>query len=361
MNDIIVEIREYIKSGYFKNEENVRFSLVSRILKKLGWNIWNPKEVTTEFNTVPNEDKSRVDIALFDKSLTPSVFIEIKAIGKLDTDLAKYELQLRDYNRNNTAPFSIITDGRKWRFYYSQTGGEFSQKCFKVVDLLDDDIDDIELSFSTFLSKEKIRSGVAKTEAETYLKLSQKQRAMEDAFPQARRQILEPPFPSLPVALMKIVEKEGFIITIDEASRFVKKQSSKKQKPEKTKVPQSIQKIIKRTSKTTKVSYSGKIVSSFTFNNETCEVRFWRDVLVRISEILSQNHRKDFNKVLSLKGRKRPYYTLDETLLRLPVRIKGTNIYVESNLSANSIVKLCYDVISLFGYSKKNLKISVNQ
>ena len=87
--------------------------------------------MTTEFNTVPNEDKSRVDIALFDSSPTPSVFIEIKAIGKLDTDLVKYEVQLRDYNRNNTAPFSIITDGRKWRFYYSQTGGEFFSKMFQ--------------------------------------------------------------------------------------------------------------------------------------------------------------------------------------------------------------------------------------
>ncbi len=154
MNDILAEIREYIKNGYFKNEENVRFSLVARILKELGWDIWNPKEVTTEFKTVPNEDKSRVDIALFDNSPTPSVFIEIKAIGKLDTDLVKYEVQLRDYNRNNTAPFSIITDGRKWRFYYSQTGGEFSQKCFKVIDLLDDAIADIALSLYAFLSKE---------------------------------------------------------------------------------------------------------------------------------------------------------------------------------------------------------------
>ncbi len=82
------------------------------------------------------------------------MFIEIKAIGKLDTDLVKYEVQLRDYNRNNTAPFSIITDGREWRFHYSQTGGEFSQKCFKVIDLLDDAIADSALSLYAFLSKE---------------------------------------------------------------------------------------------------------------------------------------------------------------------------------------------------------------
>jgi len=231
MNEIIEEIRKYINSGYFKNEENIRFSLVARILQKLGWDIWNPKEVATEFPVLPNEDSTRVDIALFDNTPSPSVFIETKALGKLETELEKYEVQLRDYNRNNTALFSIITDGREWRFYYSQTGGEFSQKCFKVLDLLNDDVDNIELSFYTFLSKEDIRSGKAKNEAETYLKLTRKQRAMEDALPQARRQILESPFPSLPEALVKIVVEEGYTVSIEEASRFVKKQVTKKPKP----------------------------------------------------------------------------------------------------------------------------------
>jgi len=360
MNDILTEIQEYIKSGYFKNEENVRFSLVARILKELGWDIWNPKEVATEFPVLPNEDSTRVDIALFDNSPTPSIFIETKALGKLETELAKYEIQLRDYNRNNTAPFSIITDGREWRFYYSQTGGEFSQKCFKVLDLINDDIDDIELSFYAFLSKEEIRSGKAKNEAETYLKLSQKQRVMEDAFPQARRQILEPPFPSLPKALITIVEKEGYAVSIDEASRFINKQSVKKQKPETPKVVKTIQKPARQAKKTTKTSYTGTKVSSFIFNNKTYEVRFWIDVLVRISEILFQTHRNDFNKVLSLVGRKRPYYTHDETLLRDPQIIEKTNIYVEANLSANSIVKLCYNVIGVFGYPKSDLEISVD-
>lgn len=356
MNEILLEIREFIKKGYFINEENVRFSLVSRILQELDWNIWNPKEVATEFNTVPNEDKSRVDIALFDNSSTPSVFVEIKAMGKLEFDLAKHEVQLRDYNRNNTAPFSIITDGQKWRFYYSQTGGEFSEKCFKDIDLLEDDIDDIELIFDAFLSKNEIRSGKARIEAESYLKLSQKQRVMEDAFPQARRHILESPFPSLPEALIKIVEKDGYSVSIDEASRFVKKQGSKKQKQETPKITKPAQKPKRKTQKLT-TGFTFKKVSAFKFNHQTYEVRYWKNVLCRISEILYQTHRSDFNQVLTLKGRKRPYFTKDESLLREPKIIEGTDIYAETGLSANSIIKLCHDVIALFGYTKTDLKI----
>lgn len=233
MNQILLEIRKYIKNGHFKNEENVRFSLVSRILQELGWNIWNPKEVATEFQVLPNEDSTRLDIALFDNSPTPSVFIETKALGKLENELSRYEIQLRDYNRNNTAPFSIITDGCQWRFYYSQTGGEFSKKCFKVLNLVNDDINDIELSFISFLSKQEIRSGKTKNKAKTYLKFSQKQRAMEGALPEARRQILEPPFLSLPEALIKLVEKEGINISIDVASNFIEKQNLKNPKLDK--------------------------------------------------------------------------------------------------------------------------------
>lgn len=234
MNEVLSEIREYIKKEYFKNEENVRFSLVARILQKLGWDIWNPKEVATEFPVLPSEDYTRVDIALFENPSTLSVFIEIKAMGKLETELNKCEIQLRDYNRNNTALFSIITDGQIWRFYFSQTGGEFSKKCFKVLDLLDDDLEDVELSFYAFLSKEEIQSGKAKNEAETYLKLNQKQRAMEDALPEARRLVLEPPFPSLLQAIIGLVKKAGFSVSEEEVRRFVKTQNSKKPKEEKT-------------------------------------------------------------------------------------------------------------------------------
>ena len=185
MKDILSDIRARLESGQYRNEEHVRFSLVGRILQHLGWNIWNPVEVNTEFCTVPEEDKSKVDIALFLKPNTPSVFIEVKPVGKLDSDISLVERQLRDYNRNNNALFSVITDGRKWRFYYSLTSGEFSQKCFKTIDLPIDDLEDLELTFSAFLSKGEIGNGNAEKNAKTYLQLNQKQRAIEDAIPQA--------------------------------------------------------------------------------------------------------------------------------------------------------------------------------
>ena len=183
---------------------------------------------------VPEEDKGRVDLALFLRKFTPSVFIEVKATGKLANDLEKTERQLRDYNRNNTALLSIITDGREWRFYYSQTGGVFSQKCFKVLDVIDDDLDDIEMFFSAFLSKSEVESGSAERDAEYYLRLNQKQRIIEDALPKARRLVQESPFPSLPQALCELTADAGFSVTQEEAQAFI---MDAKPEPAPVKVP----------------------------------------------------------------------------------------------------------------------------
>jgi predicted type IV restriction endonuclease len=222
MRDTIIDIRNKIASGAYKNEEHVRLQIVVRILSELGWKIWDPAEVNCEFNPVPHEDKTRVDIALFSKPRAPDVFIETKPLGGITKNLEEAETQLRNYNRDNTALISIITDGRIWRFYLPRTAGKFSEKCFKVIDLQDNDLDDVQNSFFKFLKKDEIISGNAEREANGYLRLSEKQRAMEDALPQAKRAVMESPYPSLPEALAKIVLSEkGLTITTGEAQKFI--------------------------------------------------------------------------------------------------------------------------------------------
>lgn len=232
MKDTISDIRQKIANLAYKNEEHVRLSLVARVLQKLGWNIWDPCEVNSEYSANPLEDNTRVDIALFSTPRRPDVFIEVKSVGKISSDsLQRAELQLRDYNRDNTASFSIITDGQIWRFYLSQSGGKFKEKCFKVVDLLTDDLDGIEVSLCTFLKKSEIENGNAFREAQKYRQLNDKQRAMEDSLPQARRVILEPPFPSLPEALIELVAEEGFTINVEEAQEFIQEMANRTPPP----------------------------------------------------------------------------------------------------------------------------------
>ena len=80
MKDVVTDILRKLSDGVYKNEEHVRLSLVSRILQELGWDLWNPNEVNSEFPVIPQEDKTRVDLALFLTPYVPSVFLEIKAV-----------------------------------------------------------------------------------------------------------------------------------------------------------------------------------------------------------------------------------------------------------------------------------------
>ncbi|MBU4221075.1 MAG: type I restriction enzyme HsdR N-terminal domain-containing protein [Euryarchaeota archaeon] len=225
MEETLKDIKTKLEGRFYQNEEHVRFSIVARILQQLGWDIWNPQEVIPEFYGTPNEDKTRIDMALCPNLGSPSVFIEVKSVGKIDATLADVEIQLRDYNRNLTAIFSIITDGQKWRFYYSRAGGEFSEKCFKVIDLLKDDLSNVESSLKTFLAKSEIINENAEKNAKSYLQLNQKQRAMENAYQQALKKITEPPFPSLPQALFELVASAVNKITFEEAEDFIKKKT----------------------------------------------------------------------------------------------------------------------------------------
>ena len=153
-----------------------------------------PKEVNAEFVVVPNEDSTRVDIALFLNQFVPAVFIEIKNVGQIQGRLADIERQLCNYNRDNQAMFTVITDGRNWRFYFSYTSGEFSQRCFETLDLLEDNLDEVEASLAAFLQKSEIENENARRKAENYLQLNQTQRMAEDCLQEARRLISEPPF-----------------------------------------------------------------------------------------------------------------------------------------------------------------------
>ena len=219
MREILTDIRNKLSANAYENEEHVRLSLVCRLLHKLGWNIWNPGEVNTEFIVIPDEDKKKVDIALFANELSPSIFVEVKAVGKLYQNLTKVEQQVRDYNKNNTALFSVLTDGRGWRFYYSQTGGAFPAKCFKVCDLINDDLEDIENTFSLFLSIESIKeSGPAKEQAGKYLQLTNKQKTVQDLVPQARRLVDVRPYPSLLEAIVGLAKDKGFDLFKDEVA-----------------------------------------------------------------------------------------------------------------------------------------------
>lgn len=222
MLDTLTDIRQRLRNKDYHNEEHVRLALVARLVQQLGWDIWNPREVYAEFKATRKEDNTRVDLALFTHDFeATTIFIECKGVGGLTQDLAAVEKQLRDYNRDHTALFTLLTDGRHWRFYYSFTSGEFKDKLFCKIDLLTDDLDEVAGYFDTFLHRDNILNHSARHKAETYLTLGKKERAMQDVLPDAQKLVSQPPFPSLPQAMVQLLATKILTITVGEAQDFL--------------------------------------------------------------------------------------------------------------------------------------------
>ncbi len=222
MHEILLDIQQRLRRQEYKNEEHVRLSLVARVVQELGWNVWDPTEVYTEFKATRKEDHTRVDVALFTHDFEDTaVFIECKGVGAFAADLAAVEKQLRDYNRDHTALFTIITDGRHWRFYFSFTSGEFKDKLFCKFDLQQDALDEVAGCLDAFLRRDNIANHSARRKAEAYLMLGKKERALQDVLPDAQKLVSQPPFPSLPEAMVQLLAAKGLTIAPAEAQIFL--------------------------------------------------------------------------------------------------------------------------------------------
>lgn len=85
------------------------------------------------------------------------------------------------------------------------------------------DINEITKSFTTFLRKSEVENENAKRRAEDQLRLTRRHRIAGDCLAEARRKINQPPFLSLPEALMQLVSQQGFPLTKEEAIEFIQK------------------------------------------------------------------------------------------------------------------------------------------
>ena len=155
--------------------------------------------------------------------LRPAVFCEVKAVGKLAGSIDLAERRLRDYNRNNQAEISVLTDGRLWRFYLAGAAGEFGQKCFEAFDVLSAElsIDDLEKKFRSFLSRENLLNGSAVDQAKVFLRRTDDQRTMFDVLPIALRDAELDPTTSKVDCFIQRCSERGVSCAKEDARQFI--------------------------------------------------------------------------------------------------------------------------------------------
>jgi len=353
MKEKLLQLVEQLKSDrrfVSFNEAATKQAVILRILSLVGWDTFNIDEVVPEYSIAGK----KVDFSLR-HSNTNKTFIEVKKIGE---DLEKHQEQLLNYSFQEGVKLSILTNGITWWFYLPLHEGSWEQRKFYTIEIYDQDAEEIAGRFIDYLAKENVVSGKAITNAEAIYKSRQKGYLIKETLPKAWNKLISEPDELLIDLIAENTEKLcGHKPDHSTVEDFISANISKIEVFHRPKIERKLRPPIRKVGVGKIESYIGKSVTAFIFKNTRYEVRFWKDILIQICNLMSSIHRNNFERVLSLQGRKRPYFTKNANELRIPEKIEGTEIFVEINLSANSIVKMCLDVLSLFGYSEEDFNI----
>jgi hypothetical protein len=254
---------------------------------------------------------------------------------------------------------AVLTNEISWRFYLPLREGSWEQRKFYTIEIYDQESEEIVRKFEEFLSKENVISNRAIENAENLYKSKQKQYLIKETLPKAWKKIITEPDVLLVELLANTTEKLcGYKPNNEMVEQFLMRVSQETIIQFRKEPPTHVRFPVKMSSSLSE-NYTGKSIVAFTFKGRRYDVRSWREMLIRITELMLSAHREQFNKVLNLVGRKRPYFTRNPNELRIPERVDNTNIYVETHLNANSIVKLSKNIIALFGYKEDDLSIEV--
>lgn len=152
----IRDIRGKLRVRAFVNEDQVSKGVVLRLLRELGWDVFDPALVKSEHPI----GSRRVDYALIRPPFGAVVLIEVKRVGKLK---AKGEDQLFDYCAKQGVPLAVLTDGKEWRFYFPGGMGTYEQRRFATVDLVEAEAEDCASSLARYLEYGAVASGEAQS------------------------------------------------------------------------------------------------------------------------------------------------------------------------------------------------------
>ena len=97
--------------------------------------------------------------------------------------------------------------------------------------------------------------------------------------------------------------------------------------------------------------------ASFTFLSETQSVSSWPDLLVQVCLLMRQRHPEDFEKVLEIRGRERPYFSRSAEDLYVPKPVGDTGIYASCQGAGSLIEQRARRVVERFGYPADSLAV----
>ena len=132
----------------------------------------------------------------------------------------------------------------------------------------------------------------------------------------------------------------------------------------------TVNKVLKNTSKeelretdetpdqSEKDDYTGTTPAVIKILGDTHDVTNWTETLQTATSRILQDVENQ-NKITEISGRKRDYFVKkgEESVLVAPKRIPETDLFVETNFSANDVNRIIEQVLDKYGYDSSQLEI----
>ena len=352
------------------DEASTKQAVVLRMLSFLGWDIFNVDEVCPDY--AANSSQVSYALRIGEKN---KIFVEVKKISeKLDDHQKKFI----ETASGEGADIAVLTNGVSWWFYLTSSNDNWRQKWFYSADFFTQEPDTFVPQLENLLTMNKVSKGQALKTAKNLFR-DKKQKMAADFLPKAWNQIISQPNKIFIELLSLQTEKLcGYKVDIKSIETFLGQHvdewlitdiPSTVTAPPSTSLESEIldseDKPTSTTSEGTPVdekerkieSYTEKSIKSFTFIGHSHIVRTWDEVLPILCEYLASTHEKDFEKVLWISDDQKPYFSRYSDQLRMPEKIQETDIYVETRINPDEVVKTTHKLIEAFGYSQDDLSI----
>ncbi len=342
-----------------QSEEATKQGMILPIINILGWDVFDVDEVYPEYEL----DKKRVDYSLRIGG-EDKVFIEAKHSG---VELDNHQEQLLTYAFKAGVEIAILTNGISWWFYLPMLAKKvWEERRFYTIHLPQQKPTDVAEHFVKFLSRTAVNSGSALRTAQEVHQSQTRLKTLSDTIPQAWNEIIAEPESLLFDLIAEETEKicgykpsASLIESFIEQNREQFHVDSEKILNGGIKTPSKIAKQKKKKAVSDIDQYQGKKVTAFNFEGAKYSVEIWKDVIVKICELMYDKHQDNFSTVYNIKGKKNVYFSKKEKELTVPRAIGKSGMFVETNFSAPNIAKLTKQIVNNFGYSSDSVSFEL--
>jgi hypothetical protein len=347
------------------DDASTKQAVVLRLLSLLGWDIFDVEEVAPDYSA----DGVTVSYALsIDGAI--QLLLDVKRNPDDPDGLRK---QLVALSAQESVELCVYTDGPNWLFYLTSARGGAAQKQCHAIDMLDQKPEEVAADLIGFLSREKVAGGSHLEAARNALQ-NQKRRMAADTLPAAWNRVVSEPNKMLveilgdateklcgckaePAAVDAFIRRHRGLWLVEEGEAGPEPQASSATGAEPPELPGAAGKSSDIKCRKPEF-FADKTIDSFTFQGKSFPANSWEQLLTTLCNQFAASHAQEFEKVLWMYDDHQPCFTRYADQLRIPEKIKKTNIYVETKLTPDEIVKTVGDLLTEFGYGHEELAIT---